>query len=68
LFVLLLYTCDMGTIDEALKKRKKAIQRTEITHRMIDEPEVTRKTSPQSRQQRQNRKEGINVIRKPNQR
>lgn len=58
----------MGITDDAKSKRKKAIQRNEITHRMIDEAEITRQATPQRRQQRQNRKEGNNVIRKPNQR
>lgn len=66
--MVLLYNRGMGTIDDALNKRKKAIQRNEITHRMIDEPEITRQTTPQRRQQAAKRKEGNNVIRKPSQR
>lgn len=66
--MVLMYNHGMGTIDEALKKRKKAMQRNEITHRMIDEPDIARNTQPQRRQQRSNRKEGNNVIRNTKQR
>lgn len=57
-------------IDESLAKRKKqnAIDERRITHRAILEPDVERMASPRGAQQRQNRKEGNNVIRKPKQR
>jgi hypothetical protein len=54
---------NMGTIDEALKRRK-AISQEQITHRAILEPETTR----QAPKPRQNRKRVTNGIRNTKQR